>query len=826
MDLQETQLELERDMVDMGVLRYKEAVDKDVAKGREFDTAAAQSVMYRSWNKVMHVARAAQVACDARLDEGMTTGRRLGGWEHSVSAMDTEKLAYITLKVIVTKATTGTIRVQSLAFDLGQAIYLELHWDAIRKAEASAAKARGTPNRISSMRKRVLEVNPKSVRKWLKKLNDLDVPQELRSTQVSRTLKIQAGAELLGRFLEACPEVAELRDHQYAVGGTPRHDKVVGLTEDFIKAVAEAHAFRALKHPWLLPMVIPPVPWESDGTYIKAGGYLKNRIAFVKRPYYNQHTSQSSVSPAVIAAVNLVQETAWRINPTVLQVAQHCIENDEGPVPYEAPVSMPENVPDEEWETMTREERGIVKSQREKVHSHNNKARAKQLSADRVLSAALDMVEYERLYFPHAIDWRGRMYPLPQDLHPQADDFAKAMLTFADTKPLGSRGYSWLMYHAANCYGIDKVDRVSQETWCLMHAIEIQPLAQDPMGHMEFWMQADEPWQFLAACIELTNAWHTCENPEDYECSLPVSVDGSCNGLQHLSAMGLDPVGAEAVNLMSGPRQDIYQIVADKVNQKVMLHRGQTVASPSGEYPGEYQEVASQWYGKVSRKTVKRGVMTTPYGLTSMGMRDQLLKDGFCDDLEGDRMQNANYLRDRMKEAIGGTLVKGTEIMKWMQTWAKRLADEGKPIEWSTPVGLRVKQGYYHLNMSRKTTLLGKLNIADGSTDVMKMSKQVQSIAPNIIHSFDAAHLMLTVEDMGANYSYAMVHDSFGTHACDVDALLESTKRTFVQIYEQDWFADLDFDFHAQLGEVTEVEPPERGTFDIQEVLDSDYFFA
>ncbi len=57
---------------------------------------------------------------------------------------------------------------------------------------------------------------------------------------------------------------------------------------------------------------------------------------------------------------------------------------------------------------------------------------------------------------------------------------------------------------------------------------------------------------------------------------LPISMDGSCNGYQHLSAMGLDPIGGRATNLMpfretrqgeasNVEPQDIYQWVSDLV---------------------------------------------------------------------------------------------------------------------------------------------------------------------------------------------------------------------------------------------------------------------
>jgi len=52
--------------------------------------------------------------------------------------------------------------------------------------------------------------------------------------------------------------------------------------------------------------------------------------------------------------------------------------------------------------------------------------------------------------------------------------------------------------------------------------------------------EADQPWLFLAACLE----WKRYKEEGPGMIShLPISMDGSCNGYQHLSAMGLDPIG-------------------------------------------------------------------------------------------------------------------------------------------------------------------------------------------------------------------------------------------------------------------------------------------
>lgn len=59
-------------------------------------------------------------------------------------------------------------------------------------------------------------------------------------------------------------------------------------------------------------------------------------------------------------------------------------------------------------------------------------------------------------------------------------------------------------------------------------------------------------------------------DPATYESDLFVSMDGSCNGLQHYAALGRDLEGGSAVNLtpMDLP-QDVYTGVMKRVVEKV-----------------------------------------------------------------------------------------------------------------------------------------------------------------------------------------------------------------------------------------------------------------
>jgi Autographiviridae RNA polymerase len=168
----------------------------------------------------------------------------------------------------------------------------------------------------------------------------------------------------------------------------------------------------------------------------------------------------------------------------------------------------------------------------------------------------------ERFYFPCQVDHRGRVYSVPPLMNPQSDHIGRALLEFADGKPLGNnRGVYWLAIHLPNCYWKKKkVSLKKRRAWVQENEAEILDFAANPLRMHRFWIEADQPWLFLAACLE----WKRYKEEGPGMIShLPISMDGSCNGYQHLSAMGLDPIGGRATNLIGlEDPEDIYQWVS------------------------------------------------------------------------------------------------------------------------------------------------------------------------------------------------------------------------------------------------------------------------
>lgn len=184
----------------------------------------------------------------------------------------------------------------------------------------------------------------------------------------------------------------------------------------------------------------------------------------------------------------------------------------------------------------------------------------------------LDIAELFRedvIFFPHNLDFRGRAYPVPQNLNHMGPDMCRALLMFDSAKPLGESGLMWLKIHLANLCGYNKVSMAERVAWVDELLEKVRDSAERPLEGQRWWAEQENPFQALACCMEIIAAIDS-PNPAEYMCSLPVHQDGSCNGLQHYAALGRDSEGGKAVNLLDADRpQDVYSKVLEGVVAKL-----------------------------------------------------------------------------------------------------------------------------------------------------------------------------------------------------------------------------------------------------------------
>lgn len=560
------------------------------------------------------------------------------------------------------------------------------------------------------------------------------------------------------------------------------------------------------------------------------GGYLTLKTDAVKSTEFsNAHTAalEAPLKGAHLEALNWIQKTRWRINRDVLgvavQVKARGLELEGWPSAEETP--LPEypahlDTKSDEFKKHIRE--------REKIHTANARNAGMRLKLWNLLQMAEELADFPALWFPHYADFRGRFYPRPQDLHTQGDSLVKGLLEFSEPTATTERGWYWIRVNTANYFGQDKLPLDDRAQWALDHLEGILAVATDPLDDhkaFEFWSRADSPWEFLAACCEVKRvcdhmlANGTCEG---FQSRMVCRYDATCSGIQHLAALMKDERSARRVNVLpTGKREDIYKDVADVVTQDVTRDLVNSAVAMFAE----------QWAGRVERKTVKRAVMTTPYGVSERGILTQLVQEGFADHIENgkERYASAEYLTQKIVGALDESIEAPRRAMDYFRQVAVFLEERGLALVWDTPSGFTAKQAYYKTGEKRIDTLHGKVMLRVEEPDAgFKPGKQKLGAAPNVVHSFDAAHLALVCVEMKRRgvRDLAFVHDSFGCHAENSDSLLEATKEQFVALYSgatlEVWRQSVIK--HSGCPDVPEV--PQLGQLDVTAVLSSEFFFS
>lgn len=133
----------------------------------------------------------------------------------------------------------------------------------------------------------------------------------------------------------------------------------------------------------------------------------------------------------------------------------------------------------------------------------------------------------ECFYYPHNIDFRGRAYPMHPHLNHLGSDVCRGLLNFAEGRPLKGTGFRWLKIHLANLYGngVDKLSYNDRVAFVDGNMENILDSARRPLEGSRWWLAAEDPFQSLATCMEISDALAS-PNVEEFISHIPVHQVG------------------------------------------------------------------------------------------------------------------------------------------------------------------------------------------------------------------------------------------------------------------------------------------------------------
>ena len=328
-------------------------------------------------------------------------------------------------------------------------------------------------------------------------------------------------------------------------------------SEQLVEFLAKRLEDTAILFPKHRPMVMPPLDW---GPGIR-GGYMTFTNPLIRGARVRSVGEPDSTT---LEAVNFMQSVPFRINSPALVAAERIWDQRrEG---AGLPASEPEPLPPLVDEFKSDEHREEVMEMRRLIHDRNNQNRGKRISAIATLNEAKKHRTEGAIWFPHTCDFRSRIYSAPSPVHTQGSDYSRGC-SIHDGLPVGERGLYWLKIQLANNFGVDKVSFADRVVWSDNLMADLVKREFDPHEWKD-WEDVTSPSKPCPA-VDLWRALRM-DDPESAISYLPVAMDGSCNGLQHLSALGRDEIAGAEVNLTDGPIPgDIYSLVAKYVTNRV-----------------------------------------------------------------------------------------------------------------------------------------------------------------------------------------------------------------------------------------------------------------
>jgi DNA-directed RNA polymerase, mitochondrial len=258
-------------------------------------------------------------------------------------------------------------------------------------------------------------------------------------------------------------------------------------------------------------------------------------------------------------------------------------------------------------------------------------------------------------------------------------------------------------------------------------------------------------------------------------------------------------------------------------------------------------------YG-ITRKIVKRNVMTYSYGSKVYGMTKQLSEDlmqPLSKEVQLGKLEEhpfadggywaSKYLAKHIYDAIEEVIHGPAQAKAFLQKLARAVSHEDKPLQWKTPVGLPWINRYQEVDTKqvklwlhdRGVRVRYTIKLAIGDQAEIDKNGAANGVSPNFVHALDAAHLLRTVNAAVKEgiTSLATVHDSFGCLPSRAARFRRLIREEFVRMYtEHDVLAEVYEQARADLSDPDAKRmpsgPPKKGSLEIEQLLDAEFAFA
>jgi hypothetical protein len=579
--------------------------------------------------------------------------------------------------------------------------------------------------------------------------------------------------------------------------------------------------FKVYHIPQKLPMVCEPksYTYSTNLQLEKLGGYLlngdnyvedliKNKVGVGKKTILKDPTM-------IIDLVNGLSKTPYKINVETLE--------------YIYKYGLEKNI------IIDTKDPSIQKYIEDPYKRCNSKANkkyrsilSKVLMERNILSIAETFSKVDKIYFPVRLDFRTRIYCDTEYFDYQKNDLAKGLISFANPGRITKYDEEVIKYfkaYGANMYGhgLDKKSLNTRVKWTDENSDKIFNFEYNDLIDKA---DSDTKVCFISFCFEYKRFIEFVNNIDRvyFYTYLPIQLDATCNGYQHLALLTKEVELLSKLNLDKSTHDDdpndFYRFILDITRKHIQseINRLESLAELDSKEQEYFNSLKVLKEVDLARSIIKQVTMKDSYSAGVPRLIKDVLNDSDFTKHETGVKGGSYYTYKDSEQQISRYDImifilslkhvtrliapKISELTKYLNGIVSICSKLEMPIPWLLPNGAEIAQSYL-IEETRKIAAFSFTKsrytfkrYLPGKYDV---KHQKRAIRPNFIHSLDASTIALLYKNLqDHNIDLYTVHDCFAVTANHVPILIYKLKKVYIKLYSSSSYLR-DFDNYVRI---------------------------
>ena len=552
--------------------------------------------------------------------------------------------------------------------------------------------------------------------------------------------------------------------------------------------------------PSKLPMICSPKEYvySEDKKDVKLGGYLLNDIKykediFIRKIGYAKPTILKDKN-IIVDLVNGLSRTPYKVNTDTLNfIYKYGVQKD---IVIDTDTEEIQNILDNPYNSTNKKTAKQHRSIVSKVKLERN-----------VLNIAGLYSNVKEIYFPVRMDNRTRNYCITDYFDYQKNDLAKGLISFSKPGMWYKTDRDVIKYFkafGANMFGgnLDKKSLNHRVDWVDENSERIVNFENNDIVN-----KAENKTCFVSFCFEYRRFIEYMNNNESnvFYSYLPIQLDATCNGYQHLSLLTREKNLFDVLNLASSTHDDdpddfytyilnltIAFMKSEKNNLSTIKKKSVTQTSQLSSYTKLLKVL-------FDRSMVKKTIMTKSYNAGIPKQVSQLISN--LDERSEGKTKYYTYKDNNdikfkredivvfvmaIKSVIANESPRITALSKYLDGIVSICTKLNIPVPWNLPSGVEIMESYETENSKSFKAFFfvnTRYTFKSYQRGLYDLSKQKRATMPNLIHSLDATTIAILYNNFKNIGSLYTVHDCFGVTANNVPRLILKLKLVYIQLY-------------------------------------------